>query len=227
MIKFNRRRNKISEDGIYKKTAYDTVKKTKTDNFTFLNRKYCKTGQTVLVGDSITEICNITELFSKYTAETSLEVYNRGISGDTGDRLIDRIRDNVTSIAPSNIILLIGTNDLGYGYSADSIVMHIERILDVLQKDCPNAKIILQSIYPVNKKIDAGMVGTRMNSDIKIINHELKNISRKRNIIFADLYDRLCDADGNFNSAYTYDGLHPNAQGFEIVAREIIKLLNS
>lgn len=71
------------------------------------------------------------------------------------------------------------------------------------------------------------MVGSRKNSDIQIINHELKKISRKRNIIFADLYDRLCDANGNFNSAYTYDGLHPNARGFAIVAEEMIKLLNN
>ena len=41
---------------IQKKTAYDLVKQTKKENYLFLNENYAYHGQTVLFGDSITEI---------------------------------------------------------------------------------------------------------------------------------------------------------------------------
>ena len=46
-----------------KKTAYDYVQQTKKENFSFLNETYAQQGQTVLFGDSITEIFNSYELF--------------------------------------------------------------------------------------------------------------------------------------------------------------------
>ena len=49
-----------------KKTAYDHVKQTKKENFTFLNEKYAQQGQTVLFGDSITEIFNSYECFMPF-----------------------------------------------------------------------------------------------------------------------------------------------------------------
>ncbi len=85
---------------IRKRTVYYAEKINKADNFEFLNKNYCKKGQTVLVGDSITELFNHTELFAEYTAETGISVYNRGISGDTSDRLLERLERNVLNIKP-------------------------------------------------------------------------------------------------------------------------------
>lgn len=60
-----------------KKTKYELVKKTKQDNFTYLNENFCEMGQTVLIGDSITEIFNWYELFYSFSKETGQAVYNR------------------------------------------------------------------------------------------------------------------------------------------------------
>lgn len=207
------------------KTKYDKVKKTKKDNFTFLNKTCCKKGQTVLVGDSITEIWNITDLFACYTEKTSLAVYNRGISGDTSDRLLERIRENVTAIEPKNIVLLIGTNDLGVGCDTDFTALNVSKTLDIIKADCPNAKVILQAVYPVNSSIDRCMVGARKNSDIKTLNQKLRAIAEEKIVIFADFTELLSDKNGIFNKEYTYDGLHPNARGFAVLTEEILKLL--
>ncbi len=75
-----------NEQEFSEKTAYDHVKQAKKENFTFLNEKYAQQGQTVLFGDSITEIFNSYELFYAFSQATGQAVYNRGISGDTSDR---------------------------------------------------------------------------------------------------------------------------------------------
>ena len=56
-----------------KKTAYDYVQQTKKENFSFLNEKYAQQGQTVLFGDSITEIFNSYELFYPQLGENSAQ----------------------------------------------------------------------------------------------------------------------------------------------------------
>ncbi|MCM1544672.1 MAG: GDSL-type esterase/lipase family protein [Ruminococcus sp.] len=205
---------------IQRRTKYDIVKQTKRDNFTFLNQNFCREGQTVLLGDSITEICNVTDFFSDYTAETGLAVYNRGISGDTSDRLLERLRDNVTCIKPKNIVLLIGTNDLGVKSGLDFTADNVEKIIDTIKSDCPETKLILQAIYPIH-----GSSGARKNSDIKVVNTKLKALAERKGIIFVDFTDALSDENGIFNRAYTYDGLHPNAKGYSVVVGKLIELL--
>lgn len=216
---------KSKEEKIFLKTRYDKIKQTKKDNFTFLSKTCCQKGQTVLVGDSITEIWNVTDLFADYTKRTSLAVYNRGISGDTSDRLLERIKENVTSIEPKNIVMLIGTNDLGVNSGTDFTAKYVSEILDVIKTDCPDAKVILQAIYPVNKNIDKWMVGSRKNADIKIVNQKLEAIAKEKDIVFADFTEALSDKNGDFNKEYTYDGLHPNAKGFAVVTKELFKLI--
>ena len=48
---------------IRKRTVYYAEKINKADNFEFLNKNYCKKGQTVLVGDSIKDLFNHTYIF--------------------------------------------------------------------------------------------------------------------------------------------------------------------
>lgn len=201
-------------------SLYNAEKNNKKDNFTFLNNRYCKEGQTVLVGDSITEIYNYTELFQEYSEKTGLKVYNRGISGDTSNRLLERFEENVLSIKPANIVLLIGTNDLNCSADIYCIIDNIEKMIDLTAEKCPDSRLILLGVYPVGNN-----QGMRSNEDIKNLNARLAELSITKNIIFLDLFDKLSDKDGKLDSAYTYDGLHLNAQGFEIVTDNLLPAL--
>ena len=107
------------------KQNYDLVKRTKQENYLFLNENYAKHGQTVLFGDSVTEIFNSYELLYNFSQKSGQAVYNRGISGDTSDRLLWRLQSNALNIAPRNLVILIGTNDLGLGVPASEIVGNV------------------------------------------------------------------------------------------------------
>lgn len=209
-----------SDEAVSAKTKYDTVKKTKKENFTFLNKNYCNKNQTVLAGDSITEIYNHTEFFEDYTKRTGLTVYNRGISGDTSDRLFERFEENVLSICPKNLVILIGTNDLGYGAAPEFTVKNVRKILDLTKEKCPNTNVLLLGVYPINYN-----QGKRSNKDIKAINSMLKPLAEEKGVSYLDISDKLSDSTGKLNPKLTYDGLHLNAHGFEVVTNNIISFL--
>lgn len=211
-----------------KKTAYDYVQQTKKENFIFLNEKYAQQGQTVLFGDSITEIFNNYELFYAFSQTTGQAVYNRGISGDTSDRLLERLESNALSISPKNLVILIGTNDIGIDLPTEYILKNIQEILQRTQKLCPNTNIVLQAIYPVNSHLSIiarQMVGRRSNKKILAVNEQLHKIALESKVQWLDLTKVLSDEKGRLAKEYCFDGLHLNAQGFEIVSENIIPLL--
>lgn len=204
-------------------TVYNAEKRNKMINYEHLNTHYCKHGQTVLAGDSITEILNHTELYADYINETGKAVYNRGISGDTSDRLLERFERNVLNISPSDIVLLIGTNDFAYGLSIDDTLRNVEEILKLIFEKNINTNVILQSVYPINDKINKQ--GRRTNKAIATLNSGLEVLAKKYNVTYVDLTDDLIDDEGRLKKEYTYDGLHPTVFGFEAVAERIIPLL--
>lgn len=198
-----------------KKSKYNNDKENKKSNFTFLNKNYCKKNQTVIAGDSITELFNM-ELFDEYIKNTNTLVYNRGIGGDTSNHFFERFDENVLYLEPENLVILIGTNDLSLIDDVDYVADNIDKILDLTRKKCPDVNIILQAVYPVDYK------NAKKNEKIKKLNSRLPSLANKYNTVFVDLTSKLSDENGGFNSKYTYDGLHPNALGYEIIAKEII-----
>ena len=213
---------------IQKKTAYDLVKQTKKENYLFLNENYAYHGQTVLFGDSITEIFNSYELFYTFSKVTGQAVYNRGISGDTSDRLLERLKCNALNITPKNLVILIGTNDIGKDIPPEYTLKNIQDILSVTHEICPSTNIILQAIYPVNSRMSLTarqMTGKRSNKKTLALNEELHNIAVENKVHWLDLTKYLSDKNGRLAKEYCYDGLHLNAQGFKVVAKKIIPLL--
>lgn len=208
---------------IQKRTFYNAEKRNKADNYAYLNENFCKKGQTVLVGDSITEMYNHTELFEEYTQKTGTSVYNRGISGDTSDRLLERFESNVLNIEPKNIVMLIGTNDLGVGSGSDFPAENIEKIITMIQNSKCCANIILLAVYPINSKMQKNT--RRKNKDIYELNLKLGRLCKRKNVDFIDLTQYLSDEKGELDTKYTYDGLHLNAKAFNIVTNKILPYL--
>lgn len=203
-------------------TKYDIVKQTKKDNYTLLNENYALKNQTVLIGDSIIEIFN-DELLDDGSLTT--KVYNRGISGDTSDRLLERLYDNALNLTPRNLVLLIGTNDLGRKISSDTILGNISAAIDK-SKEAGVENIRICSLLPVNRSLNPGMVGLRSNKAIIAVNERFKDLCEQKHVTYVDLYSLLSDSEGKFDGQYTYDGLHPNAKGYVEIARELKKVLD-
>jgi lysophospholipase L1-like esterase len=207
-----------------KLTRYDREKQKKKDNYSYLNKTVCKKGQVVLVGDSITELFNM-ELLDGYREKTNTIIYNRGISGDTSNRLLERFNDNVLKIEPRLIILLIGINDLSRFATPQYINDNVVKMLNMIKEQPYEIKVVLQAVYPINATISPHLKKIKSQSIFEL-NSLLKNTANTYSAEFIDLTNQLSDDKGLFNKSFTYDGLHPNAQGFEVVANNLLKLKN-
>ncbi len=157
------------------------------------------TGQILFLGDSITEGCNFKELLP-------FQVINRGIAGDVTFGVLNRL-DEVISLRPRKLFLLIGINDIGSGIGTGAIAGNIRQIISRLHDGTPETKIYLQSLFPTRGRTE------RPNSRIQELNAELKDIAEEMNCTYIDLYPLLL-IDGELGSEYTLDGLHLTGLGY-------------
>lgn len=185
--------------------------------------KCLKDGGIVFLGDSITEQFIVSEFFPEHY------VINRGISGDTTDGVLKRLKESIYDIKPSTIFLLIGTNDLGNGKQPDYIIKNIDKIIIKIHEKLPDTKIFLESVYPVRKdghnKIKNRMVGKRNNQSIDKINKGIIKISDKHQLTYIDVHSLLQDKYGKLKFEYTIEGLHLTSLGYTIIVKEISKYL--
>ena len=215
---------KTDNQSYSKHTEYSQEMVTKKNNYTFLNEKYSIENQTVLLGDSITDFFNWYELFYDFSKDSGQAVYNRGISGDTTDRLLERLSDNVLSIKPRNIVILIGTNDMNRKIPHSATIENMENIIKATKNACPDVNLIIEAVYPINEKMRHPS-DKRSNKKINAINKEYQNLCDKYNCVWLDFTTELMDDNGDLKNEYTFDGLHINAQAYEVVAKNVIPLL--
>lgn len=205
-------------------TEYNREQRTKRENYRILNEEFALKNQTVILGDSITDFFNWYELFYDFSKNSGQAVYNRGISGDTTDRLLERLYENVLNIEPKNIVLLIGTNDIGRGLPLSMSVENVSKVIEESKKVCPDINFILQAVYPINRGM-RDKFEKRSNKKIDLMNKEFIKLSEKYNCVWFDITDKLKDETENLKKEYTFDGLHLNVNAYKIVAENVIPLL--
>ena len=169
----------------------------------------------IFLGNSITDNCEWAELFG------NPNIKNRGIGGDDTDGVLERL-DEVTSSKPSKIFIMIGTNDLAYGKSAEHVIGNTGLILDRIAGSSPSTKVYVQSVLPVDDAVHY----TRPNSEIIKINGELKKMTAERGLVYIDLHSAFVDENGILNKRYSLDGLHLNGEGYELWKKLILDYVN-
>ena len=199
-------------------------KKNLSDSITDLRKINKNYTNYLFLGDSITDYYDLDKYYEEY------KVVNSGISGNQTSDILDDLQKRAYVYNPSTIFLLIGTNDYIHNKKEDETVNNIKEIVEKLNKNLPNAKIYLESIYPVNntddKKISKSMVSIRNNTSIKKINSELKKYCNDKNCTYLDVYSLLEDKDGNLKLEYTKEGLHMSDKGYEVITKELKKYMH-
>lgn len=166
-------------------------------------------GEIIFLGNSITDGCNWTELFS------DLRVKNRGISGDVTDGILNRL-DEVTESNPAKIFIMIGINDLSRDKSKKEILDKCEIIVDRIVTASPVTEIYLQSILPVNKNYGRFKSHYSKADSIVSLNKGLEGLAKKKGQIYVDLYSSFIDDENNLKDDFTEDGLHLNGKAYKV-----------
>ena len=161
----------------------------------------------IWVGDSITDMGEWNELFSKY------KTVNRGVSSDITFAVLNRMYEIVRH-KPKKVFVMIGINDISRNIPDEVIVNNYRRIIDSLQLQTPITKIYMQSVLPTNNTFTLFKNHQDKNEHILFVNNELKKICVEKKVTYINLYDAFLISEGKMNPKYTNDGLHLTGEGF-------------
>jgi lysophospholipase L1-like esterase len=171
----------------------------------------------IFLGDSITDEGEWSELLGD--SNITFNVINRGISGDTTDRILHRI-DAIIEAQPKQIFLMIGINDLVMiNKSVEEIIDTYKQILIKFQSSISATQVFIQSVLPVNQNI---YLYWEDNQKIVNLNSKLKGLAAEFDHQYIDIHSYLIDTEKQLDAKYTADGLHLNGKAYLLWA-EIIK----
>ena len=169
----------------------------------------------IFIGDSIVEYYPLQELFG--TAKT---IVNRGIRGYQTRLLLENLDVHLYGGAVDQIVLLIGTNDIGKDVPMNEALDNLERVIQSIVRDYPLSQIKLVSILPVNEgKEYKQTVYIRTNEKIREWNQAFETLaSAYMQVDFVPIYDSLTDSEGQLKKDYTTDGLHLSVAGYQALS---------
>jgi len=167
----------------------------------------------IFLGNSITEGCEWNELFDDN------RIKNRGISADVAEGVFLRLGE-VTESKPLKIFLMIGINDLAFGYSIDEILEFYSKILNKIKEDSPKTKTYIQSVLPINQSFGKFSAYDTLSNVIIKLNLKFEKLAKDQNLDFINLHESFV-LNNRLNPKYTNDGLHLTGKGYLLWKRLI------
>ena len=140
---------------------------------------------------------------------------NLGFDGDRTENLLWRLdHGEITGIAPTLVIVMIGTNNTGTRLDPpEETAAGIQSILTILRTRVPGTKILLLGVFPRGASADNPL--RRLNV---AINDRLSAYADQQHIFFLDLSRHFLDDGGYLAHSLMPDYLHPNERGYHVWA---------
>src|SRR5215510_6037307 len=167
----------------------------------------------VFMGDSITEAWKLAEYFP------NKPYINRGISGQTTPQMLIRFRPDVIALKPRVVLILAGTNDIAGNTGPMTLEMIENNYASMADLARANGiKVIFASVLPVHDYGKTKMSERRSPEQILKLNEWLKGYCKAKGHIYLDYFGKMVDDKGMLRAELANDGLHPNAEGYKIMA---------
>lgn len=189
----------------------------------------------VFMGDSITDGWHLDEYFP------GKPYVNRGISGQVTSQMLARMYPDVIDLKPAAMVVLAGTNDVARNNgpaTAEMIEENIMAMTELAQRH--GIKVLLCSVTPISDypylaqqsgpqpstaagRGGRGPIRQRMTvgrppEDILKLNTWMKSYAAQADATYVDYFTALVDDKGWMRDGLANDGLHPNADGYKIMA---------
>jgi lysophospholipase L1-like esterase len=142
---------------------------------------------------------------------------NRGISGQVTPQMLLRFYQDVIALKPKVVVILAGTNDIAGNVgpmTMEATENYFLSMADMARAN--NIRIVLASLTPVCDYIKP-QTAQRPPEKILALNRWLKDHAEKNGFVYLDYFSAMVDDQGMLRKELTYDGLHPNAAGYEVM----------
>jgi lysophospholipase L1-like esterase len=176
----------------------------------------------VFMGDSITDMWVLPQFGGFFPGKPYI---GRGISGQTTPQMLVRFRPDVIALQPQVVVILAGTNDIA-GNTGPLTLEETEGNLATMAElaRAHGVRVVLSSVMPVSDALSNAegkhFVQTEKRPPEKILalNEWIKKYAEENGHVYLDYFSATVDEKGFLKSDITFDGLHPNAQGYAVMA---------
>lgn len=162
-------------------------------------------GAVVFLGDSITQGWGA-DFKGQFAG---MKLANRGIGGDTTRGMLIRLKEDVLSLNPAAIVMLLGTNDIEVGLEPEVIGRNFAAILAAIKAHRPSVPVVLCRMFPSSPE------KSRPRETIEKVNALYEAaVKGDPQVTVLDTWTLFADATGNADPRWFKDLLHLNPEGY-------------
>ena len=170
-------------------------------------------GAVAFLGDSITQ--GWTPAFRGHFE--GMKKANRGIGGDTTRGMLIRLEEDVLSLNPSAIVLLMGTNDLEIGLEPELIARNFQKIVAAINVHSNKVPVVVCRVFP------SSATKKRPTDKIQQLNQlYFEAVRGDDQFTVVDTFTLYADEQGDALPKYFPDLLHLNADGYAKWAEALV-----
>jgi lysophospholipase L1-like esterase len=137
----------------------------------------------------------------------SVEVVNKGVNGDLTEQMLSRFDSDVLHLSPKIVIVLGGSNDLGWGLAPTEV---FSNLLQMYTLSLKSAITPIACTVPSVLGFDAG-IPPRLE-----LNELIRRHCQRMQLRIVDLFSVTMHQDTRcLDPRYSSDGLHLSAEGYE------------
>jgi lysophospholipase L1-like esterase len=169
----------------------------------------------VFYGDSITDLWPLARSFP------GKPYINRGISGQTTPQMLVRFRQDVLALAPRVVLILAGTNDIAGNTGPMTLEQTETNLASMVElARAHGVRVVLASVLPVHDYTPMAHLAFPLRPPEKIaaLNDWLKAYAATNGAVYLDYAASMMDARGLLRRELAGDGLHPNGEGYAVMA---------
>lgn len=146
---------------------------------------------------------------------TPAGVRNQAYGWDRIENVLWRVyHGEIDGFEAERIMIMIGTNNLHLN-TDEEILAGLDQLVDAIQYRQPTAEILLMGILPRRNREE----------HIAQLNLKMAQLAGQQGISYNDIGDLFLQKDEKIIEEYFSDGLHPNAEGYQLMGEALRKIL--
>jgi len=154
----------------------------------------------------------------KYPA-AKVDIYNRGIPGDTADGGLRRLRDHVLAMQPDIVSVQFALNDVFVGYEPGQFERNMTAIVRRLKEETSGDILLMTSV---------ALADPRENARAEIFYGVISDLAAREQLpcalVHAYWQQRIA-AGSRWDELVQSDGVHPTEEGYRTMAEAIMRVL--
>jgi acyl-CoA thioesterase-1 len=140
---------------------------------------------------------------------------NRGVNGDLTSDMLLRFPRDVLALQPNYVIILGGTNDIGWGLPIDNVFSCLTQLYE---------QALLHDVEPIACTVPSVLGWDEGIPPRLTLNGRLQRWCQEKTLLCVDLFEATCDpTTRRLRSDYASDGLHFNTLGYQKIAEAIFE----